>query len=126
MIVNPHLDFSASAPSDSNQDERPGGMQPLVAAWRCPASAEQCLLEVLQHKGKVGWDPMQSQRGERGKRWGIAPIACISGSGVQTLLRWRNLHKRVGTKMDHYMHDNGFRRPPRLGVAEMLSHGLSQ
>lgn len=65
MIVNPHLDFSASAPSDSNQDEWPGGMQPLVAAWRCPASAEQCLLEVLQHKGKVGWDPMQSQSGER-------------------------------------------------------------
>ena len=68
MIVNPHPDFSASAPPESNQDEWPGGMQPLVAAWRCPASAEQCLLEVLQHKGKVGWDPMQSQRGERGKK----------------------------------------------------------
>lgn len=79
---------------------------------------------MLQHKGKVGWDPMQSQTGEMGKRWEIVPIACFGGTGVQTLLKLGNLHKCVGIKVDHCTYDDGF--APRLGIAEMLSHGLNQ
>lgn len=85
MIINLHLDFTAPALPENNQDEwpnTPGHKEPLraVCAPQPPTvSANQRLLGTLQHKGRVRGDPVQPERGKGAEKWGTTSSHLCSG-----------------------------------------------
>lgn len=85
VIINLHLDFTAPALPENNQDEwpnTPGHKEPLraVCAPQPPTvSANQRLLGTLQHKGRVRGDPVQPERGKGAEKWGTTSSHLCSG-----------------------------------------------